>query len=111
MKTWEEHYCDRHRCTPRQFRRRVFWSALHRHALPLAPLLLLSDHFAADRDLIFACGRARSMRDLGDDLAAHRYHPHNTGWLRQRLALRLSTHRLRRLARGYLPGYSLPRPS
>ena len=104
VKTLEEVYCAQHRCTPASFRRRVFWSTLHRHALPFAPLLLLGNHFTADHDLIAACGRAQSLRQIREELEDHRYHPQNTGWLRRRLALRISTHRLRRLARDYLPG-------
>lgn len=103
MKTWEEAYCDRHRCTPAQFRRRVFWFALHRHAVPLAPLLLIGEHFAADHDLIIACGRVKTMRHIWEELEDHRCHPQNIGWLRRQAGLRVSTHRLRRLARDYLP--------
>lgn len=108
VKTLEAAYCDRHRCTPAQFRRRVFWSTLHRHALPFAPLFLLGGHFAADHDLIAACARAQNMRSIHEELGDHRYHPQNAGWLRQRLALRVSAHRLRQLAREYFPASRLP---
>ena len=110
VKTLEEAYCDRHRCAPAQFHRRVFWTTLHRHALPFAPLLLSGGYFAADDDLIAACGRARTMREIREELTDHRYHPQNTGWLRQRLAVRISTHRLARLAREHLSGPQLSPP-
>src|SRR5262245_48935803 len=109
-KTLSEAFCDRHGCTAADFRRRFFWRTLHRHALPLAPLLRLGGYFAVDEDLIAGCGSARSMRDLQEEIQAHRHHPLNRGWLRRQLALRISTHRLRRLARSYLPGASLASP-
>jgi len=60
-KTLQELFIARHGCTPRQFRRRVFWRSLHWQALFLAPLLLPARHFSADFELIGACGaRARS---------------------------------------------------
>ena len=102
MRTFEESYCDRHRCTPAQFRRWVFWSTLHRHALPIAPLLLIGDHFSADFGLISSCGRAQTQQHIVEEMEDHRYHPLNTGWLRLGLGLRVSTHRLRKLAREYL---------
>jgi hypothetical protein len=109
-KTLAEAFCARHGCTMEEFRRRFFWRALHRHALPIAPLLQLGNHFAVDEDLIANCGRARSMHELREELLAHCHHPLNRGWLRRRLALRVSTHRLRRLAGQYLPGAKLAPP-
>jgi hypothetical protein len=110
QKTFEEVYCAHHRCTAQEFSRGIFWLALHRHALPLAPLLLWGKYFAADRELIVACGRARSMRQIREEIEQHGCHPHNVGWLRQRCAIRISIRRLHRLARNYLPGSSLPLP-
>src|SRR5262245_32810258 len=92
--TWEASYCARHGCTARQFRRRLFWESLHRHALPLAPVLLLGPHFTADLELIDGCARAASMRQVREEIEDHHYHPLNRGWLREALALRISTHRL-----------------
>lgn len=108
VKNFETVYCERHGCSPARFRRQVFWATLHWHALPVAPFLLVSDYFAPDRDLIAACGRARSMAEIREELDEYRYHPLNSGWLRKKLALRISTHRLRRLAYQHLPGARLP---
>ena len=108
--TWQEVYCARYDRTPAQFRGGVFWRTLHRHALPVAPLLLLTGHFDADRQLIANCARARSMRQIREEIEDHRYHPVNRGWLRRQLALRVSTQRLREMAREYLPGSNLPPP-
>lgn len=102
MITFEESYCARHRCTPAQFRRRVFWLTLHRHALLFAPLALLGGHFEIDHELIAACGRARTLRELQEELKDHRNQPENARWLRRWLRLRVSTQRLRRLARQHL---------
>lgn len=108
--SWQEVYCARHQCEPSQFAERIFWRTLHRHALPFAPFLLLGSHFLADRELIAGCARARSLWQVRDEIDDYRYHPFNRGWLRGTLALRVSTHRLRRLAREYLPGSNLPSP-
>ncbi len=106
VKTFAEIYCERHRCNVQQFRRRVFWRTLHRHAVFVAPVLLLGSHFVADEELIAACGMVRSMHAIREEIEDHRYHPLNRGWLRSMFAVRVSTHRLRRLAREYLSGPS-----
>ncbi len=110
VKTWEESYCERHRCTPLQFRQRVFWRTLHWHALPLAPFLLPTGFFAEDLELIGACGQVRGMRELREELKEFRFRRVSESWLRRAMAIRVSTERLRRLARDYLPGASLPPP-
>lgn len=109
-KTLAEAFCARHGCTLAQFRARMFWRTLHWHAVPVAPFLRLGNFFAADEDLVAGCGRARSMHDLRDEIEEYRFHPLNHGWLRRRLGLRISTQRLRALARNYLPGANLPPP-
>jgi len=110
VKTFEEAYCEHHRCTPVQFRRRVFWTTLHRHALPLAPWLLFGGYFAPEYELIAGCGRAEAMRHLVEELEVYRVHHVHSSWLRQRFAIRVSARRLRRIARDYLPGAGLPAP-
>src|SRR5579871_3569124 len=106
MKSFEEIFCECHHCTPLRFRRRVFWRTLHRHALPVAPLFLMGDHFLSDFELIAQSGRAQTMRAIRDECEAHRYHPLSHGWLRDRLDIRVSSHLLQDLAKEYLPGSS-----
>lgn len=110
MKTFEEVFRERHRCSAMEFRRRVFWHSLHPHAVPLAPLFLVSAHFTPERALISGCAQARSMRALLEELDSYLRDPANGHWLRRRCGLRLSTRRLRKLAKDYLPGAGLPPP-
>ena len=81
----------------------MFWHALYRRALPFAPVLLMGDHFLADEELIERCARVSSIAELDDEIESHRMRPLSRGWLRKRLGIRVSTQRLRRLARQYLP--------
>jgi len=101
-KTFEEVYCARNGTTATGFRRAVFWRCLHPGAVALAPLLFLSGYFALDRDLVAACGQARNFRQVCEELDDYRHSPRNRGLLRRRLNVRLSTTRLRQIARQYL---------
>lgn len=108
MKTFEEVFRERHRCSAAEFRRHVFWHSLHPHAVPLAPLLLVGAHFTPDRKLITGCAQARSMRALVEEVNSFLRDPVNGHWLRRRCSVRLSTRRLRKLAKDYLPGSGSP---
>lgn len=83
----------------------VFWRSLYPHAVPLALLVgrLRPGFFAADRGLIVAAGRARTLRELNEELADFARDPRNRGFGRGTLRLRVSADRLRRLARAHLP--------
>jgi hypothetical protein len=100
-KTLQELFIARHGCTPRQFRRRVFWRSLHWQALFLAPLLLPARHFSADFELIGACGSARSLDAIREEIQAFRHDPRNAGWLRRRARIRVSARKLLQMARRY----------
>jgi hypothetical protein len=101
-KTWEEVFAARHGCKPAQFSQRIFWRTLHFHALFPAPLLLLGGHFRADFNLIATCGRARSLGAVVEELYTFRHDPRNTGWLRSRARIRISTRKLLQIARNDL---------
>jgi hypothetical protein len=101
-KTWEKVFVARHGCKPAQFSRRIFWRTLHFHALFPAPLLLLGGYFRADFNLIASCGRARSLDAVLEELDAFRHDPRNTGWLRSRARIRISTRKLLQIARNDL---------
>lgn len=62
---------------------------------------LQSDYFAPDRDLILNASRARSMRELDEDIRDYMQDSRNHRWWRMRAHVRLSTQRLRGLARRY----------
>jgi hypothetical protein len=86
------------------FERRVFWTCLPWHARLLAPVvgLVWRDFFLVDHELIRSCGSARSMGQLNEELADYVVDRRNRGWWRRRARVRVSTQRLRRLARSHL---------
>lgn len=112
MKTFAEIYCAAHRCSPRAFTWFAFWRCLHLCALPIAPLALwfFPQHFAADWELIRAAARCSSLRQLDEEIRDFVADSSNRSWWRRVARLRLSTQRVRRLARLYLPSAIRPPP-
>lgn len=100
--TFKTAYCTAHACPPEHFGRRVFLAALHGRALPAAWVLYLlkPGFFQADFELIRAAGEATDSRQLEEYLQEYRLDSHNLHWARRHAFLRVSTRRLRRLARG-----------
>jgi hypothetical protein len=111
MPTFAEIYCAQTGCAPPDFNRRVFWQTLPWHAVPLAPLLLLGDHFASDQGMIDACGRATRLQQINEEIDDYHFQPQNSGWLRRFAHFRISTRRLRQLAERYLAQRKLSRES
>ena len=89
-----------------EFYRKVFWRCLHRHAIPLVPLLggYGSDYFAADREFISRVAGAVNMRQVRHEVRAYFTNPANRSWLRMKANVRVSAHRVMRLASKHLPG-------
>jgi hypothetical protein len=113
MKTFEEKFCEAHGCTSADFSRKIFWKCLHRHALPLAPFILLFHprYFAPDRELIRELRRAVKMSDVWEEIRQYFIGPRYHNWWHSRANIRLSARRLIELAREYLPaGGSPPAP-
>ena len=110
MKTFVEIYCAEQRCAPRTFAWRVFWRCLHRCALPIAPLalVLFPHHFAPDWELLRAAARCASLRQLDEEIRDFVADSANRSWWRRVARVRLSTQRVRRLARRYLPAPTRP---
>ena len=102
MLTFAELYCARNSCSPHEFQRRVFWRTLHWHAVLLAPLLMISDYFESDQELIEACARATRMKQIHEEIRDKPVHLNRGHWLHRHANLRISTRRLRRLAARYL---------
>jgi hypothetical protein len=73
--------------------------------------LVWRDYFSVDRELIRACGSVRSMGQLNEELAEYVVDHRNRGWLRRRARVRVSTQRLRRLARSHLAPQSATSPT
>ena len=107
MTTFQERYCAARQCSPEDFARALFWQCLHRHALPIA--LLRREFFAADWELVVQAGRARNLRELNEEIREFVHDGRNRIWWRGRAHFRLSTHRLRNVARQYLQSV-LPLP-
>jgi hypothetical protein len=110
MKSFQEKYCEAHGCTPAEFSRRLFWRCLHRHAYPLAPIILLfnREYFAVDRELIAGVRRAEKMNQVWEEIREYFLSPKHTGWLRRRANIRISARRLIEIAKDYLPATGSP---
>ncbi len=110
--TLEEKFCAAHGCSAADFPRRVFWKCLHRHALPVAPVILVlkPNHFSADRELVAEIGRAVKMNQVWEAVREFFLNPKHEGWLRKRANVRISARRLINLAREHLPSTGSPPP-
>lgn len=84
---------------------------MFRHCLPLyvRPLAaclggLAGDFFEADRELILGVGRATNMDGVRDEISNFFLHPANKRWLRAAGGVRISTKRLKSIARRHFSG-------
>jgi len=113
VKSLQELFCAEQRCDEGQFARKVFWRALPPHARFFVPLLGGFDakYFTADRELITGAGRATTMEQLRAETVDFMLDANNQGWFRQRARIRVSTTRLKRLARRLLPETDRRMPS
>jgi hypothetical protein len=112
VKTFEELFCEANKCTPAEFPRRVFWKCLYRHAVPLAPLLLVvwPKYFAPDKQLIMDVRRADKMNHVWEEVRQYFADSVGRPWLRRKGNVRISARRLINLAREYLPSSGSPPP-
>jgi hypothetical protein len=110
MNTFEERYCEANKCSPEEFSRKIFWKCLHRHALPLAPIILVLNprYFDADWELIREIRRAERMNQVWEEVREYFMNPKHVGWLRRKANIRLSARRVINLAREYLPTAGTP---
>ena len=97
---FKEIFCRARAVASGEYERKVFWRCLHRHALPLAYLLLRLDpeFFREDFYLIHEVGDLRDPKLFTQEL--NYFHGRNRrekGWLRGSLAIRISAKRLIRL--------------
>lgn len=105
MRTLEQVYCERHSCTPAQFRRRLFAHGLYPHARPFAWLIRLLHRrfFTADDALVRLVAEASTMRIVREEVRDYFWDSENRGWLRRVVNIRVSGQRVKNLAREYLP--------
>lgn len=111
MSTFRELYCAASDCLPEEFEGKVLRACLHRPAAGWAIVLgwLFPRHFDPDRELVKEAGKARSLREIEEELHAYRLDARNRSWWRRRARVRISARRLRQLARTHF-GKAQPRP-
>jgi len=83
----------------------VFWKSLPKGKKVFVAALQLTrpSLFALDFELIESVSAARSLEEFESGVLLHYGGIRERSWLRDRMKLRMSLHRLRRLAIGYLP--------
>lgn len=104
-KTLAESFCDRHGVPTEQFEQAVLTRCLYPQARMLRNILVLlnSDYFEPDLELIHAAGQLTRPNGFAAEVAEYNYHPANSGRLRREWKLRLSVTRLRELMLDTLP--------
>jgi hypothetical protein len=92
-------FCQKHHLAPDRFVEAVLAETLYPHAHFLFVLFvwLRPDYGAADLDFIDGVGRLSSLSDFWNEAEYYAHHPRNFGFLRQRLRIRVSAWRMRRL--------------
>ena len=105
MDTLQDRYCAAHRCSAAQFQRRVFWRSLHRRAYPLAPIILLlnKSYFAPDLSFVEQVGQCAEMGKVWEQTRLYFASPLHKRWLRRRADVRISAHKVIKLAAEFLP--------
>ena len=105
VNTLSEHFAALHPARPAEVARRLFWACLHRRGLVLVPILAVAcrDFFAADRALLERVARVRTVEELEEEIHDFRTDARNQTWWRKVGRVRVSTRRLRRVVRPYLP--------
>ncbi len=102
-RTFAEWFCDRMKVPTAQFERAAFRELLHRQWRPLAGVLwrFFPRFFGTDRTLVRRLAQVQSpsgyRQVLDDYVTEYETHP----FLRFRMRLRVSSHRLRRLAKAF----------
>jgi len=101
-KTFQEIFCRSQKCDPSDFRDRVFWRCLYRHAIPLAYVLkkLTPDFFIDDHTLIQQVALDRDLEEVEANLKDFQYvNNARRHWLRTGLKVRVSGRKVASLAR------------
>jgi len=111
--TFAEKFCAQRHIALENYEAAALRLSLHTGARVLRPLLaLFGNYFSPDHDFVRGVGRISRLSDFEAEARDFSHHPSNRGLLRQGLRLRISTRKLRRLARSALadgaPGGSPP---
>lgn len=96
MKTFRELYCERRGITAERFEHELVRRSLYWPARPIYWLLGLNRAYTSpDYEFVRGVGDLRSWRDFHNETVEYHYHPHNRGFLRDALRLRVSAKRLK----------------
>jgi hypothetical protein len=105
MRTFRELYCESRGIGFEEFEHELVYRSLHWQARPIYWLLGLSREYTSpDFEFVRAVGDLRQWREFRNEAAEYHYHPHNRGFLRTVLRLRVSTQRLQALVERELKG-------
>lgn len=99
-KGFKEAFCERYRCSPEMYERRVFWRSLYRHAVPLAALIywLKPEFFKEDFDLIRELDRMNNPEIFRSELNFfYGRNMRDRNWIRRTFYIRLSAKRILKL--------------
>ncbi len=99
-----ERYCVLHGIPPEDFIPHIRRKVLHPHARFIVPVIVLfkSNYLVPDNDFIDDVGQITHYSEFSASVAEYFYHPANIGILRQRLLVRVSSERMRRLVKQIL---------
>ncbi|TAG27575.1 MAG: hypothetical protein EAZ36_06730 [Verrucomicrobia bacterium] len=102
--TFSELYCKQHGISPEFYARSILNETLYPHARLVQNLVRLfaPEYFALDLEFVNHVAALRRYRDFFPEANAFSQHPDNSGLLRTRLNLRVSSRRMRRLVRSIL---------
>ncbi len=103
-RTFAEIYCEREGVSPAALRETLLQRTLYPHARLIAGLGFrhLPGLFLADREFVEDVGCLRSLQDFSLVLGGFVEHPSNRNFLRRRLRIRISAHRMLRIVRAVL---------
>ena len=102
--TVADRYCSLHGITTEQYLDHIRGKVLYPHARFLLPFILLwkRDYLAADDDFIRDVGRITHYSEFAHAVMEYFHHSANTGMLREKYSVRVSSERMRRLVKELL---------
>lgn len=101
--TFKDGVCAKFGCKPEDYAASVFWHCLYPHARLAAKIMWGTKFFQQDLDLIADIATTDAWSIFRRELEVYRYHNPPNGILRDLLRIRVSTHRLSKLAYELLP--------
>ncbi len=97
VRTFRQLFCEKYRCAPEAYDRKVFWRCLYRPTFPFAGLLYLvyPDFFTEDFKVIRLVGHTTTFKEFKTEIDIF-YHNirHSGGWLQHDFRIRISGSRL-----------------